>query len=212
MKFIFIIILSLIIVFIYFNYDSLFGKNNIEKYFNKHVSFNDDLNVIYINDKNYYDKEDVIDTDVDNIISNLINLPSTNYNKIEPIYNNNLNLDTDLMFDELSKEIDNKYSSLSNKLENGLYNTIEIPTYPNVLHNSDKHTTSTINPAITPDNVKYQIDPEKTIWENYDNATSNNYKGLSDLSQLKNNDISNDRFNMNDKKNGNYGSTNFDNF
>lgn len=117
--------------------------------------------------------------------------------------------DQSKMFDELENEIKKQYDEIYQK--DGYFKSVERPNMPTALANDEK-TNSELNPIINPhafEPTSADIDGDKTIWELYDEMTTNNFKKYSNLDQLKEKENSG-LYNIGQPDN--YGGTKFDTY
>lgn len=168
----------------------------IPKSNNKKVSFSDKIQINTINNNNdfipYNNKIDHIidDQQLDNIMDTLLTKKIDNYNK-PPELVSDTNQDT--MFLELEKDINNLYNNINstNDIDNSLFfRSIERPNMPNTIPNSKSINNSSINPILNTDCYNKSEPSEKTLWQTYDDMTTNNYKQYNDLDKVEPLDIS----------------------
>ena len=190
--------------------------NDSTLYSDKHVRFNDNIDVFeYSTNDNYSNKDDNIlgDEHLNKIVDNLLNEPITvikNNKKISKseCYDSIINTDKNKMFDEIETFINNKYNE-----DNKLYNEIEIPQSSNTIINTNEIKNSDINPVINPHcytNNHLLDDDNLTIWEKYDIMTTNNHKQFNNLKNLEPNNF-NSKNEWTIGSNSEYGSK-FDNY
>ena len=181
---------------------------NNQKKNDKHVTFNDIVDTILFDDENkvntgFHNKNDKI-IDINTISNNSLSNNSLSNDGLSKQINI-LSTDREKMFIELEAEINNQYIKLN--IDN--FNDIEIPMMNNLIPNSSTVKNSDINPVINPDTYKVIPDENLTIWEQYDKATTNNYKQFNSLENLENNYIS-DAFLLGNNRE--YGNTSFDTY
>ena len=181
----------------------------INKQKNRHVSFNDNVDILnFSNDKPYCSRDDIVDNSIDDMMDNLLkDDPAFTNKKKNQTYIPITETDTDQLFNELEEQVKKQYSSLE---KNGIFNEVEVPLNPTILRSTNNLKNSDINPAITPDIYSNSNIPEDTtIWEHYDNMTTNNYKQFNSLENTEPNEIS-DAYRLDN--NNKYGMSNFDTF
>ena len=222
-------------------------SHNYNLYTDKHVRFNDNIDIYEFEKGLRYSKKDnyiIDDKHLNNIVDDLLDNNSPiveektnisegsiiNQQELQPLNSlgehstlqgekqNKLisclkpvnSVDKNKMFDELESEINQKYEKYS---ENELYLDIDRPSNPTNILNSNKFTMNDVNPVINPYCYTNALaNPENdnlTIWEKYDNMTTNNFKEFNKLDKLEPNLLAPDKWNIND--NTQYGSR-FDNF
>jgi hypothetical protein len=204
------------------NYDECKNKQEIKqnvdqetehKKQNKQVRFNDNIDTILFDNKNnvnqgFHNKSDKI-IDINTISNDILKTDnSNNSNNPNSSLNSQISVastNREQMFLELEAEINRQYATLN--IEK--FNDVEIPTMNNLIPNSATVKNSDINPVINPNAYKIIPDENLTIWEQYDRATTNNYKQFNGLENLENNYIS-DAYILGNNKN--YGNTSFDNY
>jgi len=214
---------------IYELYDNIFNSKNMKKkdinfendvandsstlYTDKHVSFNDNVDVReYLQNDRYslQDLDILSDNNLNNIVDDLLKAPTIDYktklnDSFEPINN----IDTNEMFNELENEINSKYENMNGQATS-FYKMDRQPLSDNMLNSKDINM-GTNNAAINPNCYKDIMNTEDggTIWEKYDKMTSNNYKQYDKLDKLVPNELSPNSWTIgsNDK----YGSQ-FDNY
>ena len=203
------LIIYLVYDYIYTNNTEFFNDSNssssnlqffIPKSNQKKVSFSDDIKINTINNYNdnvtYNDKLDHVinDKQLDSIVDNLLNKNIDNYDKkMELIAETN----QDLMFLELEKDINKIYNDTNstNDIDNMLFfRSVERPDMPNLLPNSDTVKNSNINPVLNTDCYNQSEPSNKTLWQAYDDMTTNNYKQYNNLDKVEPLDISNGFF------------------
>ena len=167
---------------------------------NKRVSFNDVIDVLNFSVENpWHSRDDIVDNSTDIIMDNLLNdQQNSQPKKFIPI----TEVDKDKLFDELEEEIAIKYKTLETD--------VTVPLNPTILRSTNDTKNSDINPAINPNIYSNANIPDGvTIWEHYDNMTTNNYKQFNSLENMQPKEITN-AFRLDN--NNTYGMTNFDTY
>ena len=161
---------------------------------------------------NYGSHIDTIDDrNTDKAMDNLLDQKNVTIKQSsdEYIYTPVHQTDQEKMFDELENEIKKQYSEIYQK--NGFFKSVERPDIPTALANDEK-TNSELNPIINPqafEPTAADISGEKTVWELYDEKTTNNFKKYSNLDQISEKE-NKDLYNI--EKPNEYGGTAFDTY
>jgi hypothetical protein len=191
------------------------SNSDSTRYTDKHVRFNDNIDIFEYDDNLSYSSADskIIGNDhLDKIVDNLLKTPIIDNNiddkKFKSCLKSLNNVDKEKMFNELEEEINNKYDKYNNS---EYFQDIDRqPLSTNILNSKDTNMNST-NAAINPNCFKEALaeDDNLTIWEKYDKITSNNYKQYDKLDNMVPNNLSPNSWTLGE--NIQYGSK-FDNY
>lgn len=175
----------------------------------KRVQFNEQLNIIPYNKQETTNYADNINTiiktdDLDNLIDDLIKKPVAKQNNVDIEYIHKTNQND--MFTDMENELNKHYDSVFGSS----FKDIERPQMPNLIPNSETATNSSHNPVINPNCYNLnETNNNKTLWDTYDDMTTNNYKQYSTNNIAPNANDRTDNYLF--TKSNEYGSQ-FDNF
>jgi len=186
--------------------------NDISLYNDRHVRFNNNIDVIeYESGLRYSMKDDDVieDTELNNIVDNLLNKPVVEQPLNNDCYKSINKVDKNKMFDEIENEINDKYNKYSNS---EYFDDVDRSAISTNILNSNDIKMSNINQVINPNcytEMLENADENTTIWEQFDKMTTNNYKQFDKLDDLVPNNLAQNNWTIG--SNQEYGSR-FDNY
>jgi len=221
-KYIIILLIILIIVILYMTFNTKQKKESFDQYIvdinsnktnKKKVQFSPNLDIRNpTNLEKFGTQIDTIKFDDKKINNNLLDEKVIIYNNDK----NNINLyeplnqtDQNKMFDEIENEIKQQYDSIYST--NGYYQNITRPNISTSIINGNK-TNSDLNPILNTNmfNLTTNDMNNKSIWEIYDEKTTDNFKQYNNLNNL--NDNCNDKSLYKIENSDGYGGTKFDTY